>query len=365
MADAGWRIAQSCPQCGGEVTLGEADRLLACDYCRVRLFVATEGPARYFLAPRDPSPDDLWLVPYWRVRGPMFHCRRKEVTGTVADVTRLAAPVAGLPASLGIRPQAVPLRHLTPETPGRRLRVAEPALGAIPAEIDLEDDHRVLVGEVASLIYFPVRVRGGIVDALVDREISRAESNGLKALLDSAPSASAVRFHSTLCPACGWDLDGERESLVLFCRNCDSAWEGEASGLHRRTLARFRTAADAPVQLPFWVSTIEGRNEWVPAFKIHPHHYIRLARALTILDPETAPEQAIMPGPIQAVTVPTHEIVDARTVLASAMYAPPPNPEPSQIRLVLVSFRASCGDLILPGTQIAVRESLLGNARNI
>lgn len=295
----------------------------------------------------------------------MFHCGRKEVRGTVADVTRLAVPVEGLPPSLGIRPQAVPLRHVTAETPGRRLRVAESALGAIPAETDLEDDHRVLVGEMASLIYFPVRLRGRMTDALVDREIACSDAIALEALLDTAPSASSVRFHSTLCPACGWDLDGERESLVLFCRNCDSAWEGEASGLHRRTLARFRSAADAPVQLPFWVSTVDGHNEWVPAFKIHPHHYIRLARALTILDPETAPEQTIMPGPIQAVTVPTREIIDARKVLASAMNAPPPNPEPSQIRLVLVSFRASCGDLILPGTQIAVRESLLNNARNI
>src|SRR3989339_2060059 len=44
--------------------------------------------------------------------------------------------------------------------------------------------------------------------------------------LAAAPRAPADRFRfvPTLCPHCGWDMEGQKDSLVLICRNCDSAW---------------------------------------------------------------------------------------------------------------------------------------------
>ena len=46
-----WQIEQGCPQCGAPVTLDETDRLLACPFCRTRLYLVPEGHFRYHIPP--------------------------------------------------------------------------------------------------------------------------------------------------------------------------------------------------------------------------------------------------------------------------------------------------------------------------
>ena len=39
-----------------------------------------------------------------------------------------------------------------------------------------------------------------------------------------------IRFIAAICPGCGWNLDGQRDSLVLTCTNCQSAWRPGSDG---------------------------------------------------------------------------------------------------------------------------------------
>ena len=46
-----WAVELQCPQCGAPVTLEEADRILACAFCRVRLLLIHPGYPQYYLDP--------------------------------------------------------------------------------------------------------------------------------------------------------------------------------------------------------------------------------------------------------------------------------------------------------------------------
>ncbi len=46
-----WAIELQCPQCGAPVTMEEADRILACAFCRVRLIMIHPGYPQYYLDP--------------------------------------------------------------------------------------------------------------------------------------------------------------------------------------------------------------------------------------------------------------------------------------------------------------------------
>jgi hypothetical protein len=83
-----WQIRHQCPQCGGPITLDEADRLFACDFCKVRLYIFTEDTFFYYIPWNDRLPDGLRLVPYWRYRGMEFSCTRTKLTHTIVDRTR-------------------------------------------------------------------------------------------------------------------------------------------------------------------------------------------------------------------------------------------------------------------------------------
>ena len=46
-----WEVELQCPQCGAPVTLEEADRILSCAFCRVRLIMIYPGYPQYYLEP--------------------------------------------------------------------------------------------------------------------------------------------------------------------------------------------------------------------------------------------------------------------------------------------------------------------------
>ena len=115
-----WKVEHNCPQCGGPIALTEDDRVLTCDYCRVRLYVASDGgPTRYALPPRNVDVGEIVMVPYWRVRGQVFRSEGLRLASRLLDGTRLACPAPGLPPTLGVRPQAMSLRFASAELAGR------------------------------------------------------------------------------------------------------------------------------------------------------------------------------------------------------------------------------------------------------
>jgi DNA-directed RNA polymerase subunit RPC12/RpoP len=336
-----FRITHSCPQCGAPVDLDEGDRLLACPYCRVRLILALDGPPRYLLPAKHALDEEILYIPYWRVRGTLFSCPRRDADAGGAhrllDRTILAVDRPGLPPSLGIRPQAMKLRAATAETPGKFCTPAVPWERVLPGsgdgiEVDdgvdrglagagIEPGDRLcppdaFIGETVSLIYQPVVLDDGVYDGVLGSRIAPVEvAEALRASPIESKERFGIRFLATLCPECGWELTGERDSLALLCRICSCVWEVKGRSLRSASYRVVRSSFRAEEYLPFWrikadvngvalrsyadlvrfanlpklvQSDWENRELrfWVPAFKIQPEAFLRLARSTTIFQPE-------------------------------------------------------------------------------
>jgi DNA-directed RNA polymerase subunit RPC12/RpoP len=111
-----WQIEHQCPQCGAPVILEETDRILACPYCRVSLYIAARDYTALYWPASPAVAQEIVFMPYWRFKGMSFSCRGREVQTKIADMSRLAVPVIGMPYSLGVRPQALKLKFVAPET---------------------------------------------------------------------------------------------------------------------------------------------------------------------------------------------------------------------------------------------------------
>lgn len=341
-----WQIEQSCPQCGAPVTMDETDRLLACPFCRTRLYLVPEGHFRYHIPPAAGAKGDLLYVPYWRLRGPSFTVCSSGVTNRFVDTSALAATLAGLPPTLGLRPQVLKLRFLSAATEGRFVPVDRPVLKAIPELAARGGDvfHRRFIGETVSLIHAPVVLQGGtFYDAILGRPFCGCPAGAWDHLHAAAVAPQGhVRFVATLCPHCGWDMEGERDSLVLICRNCNSAWSCPGQGFEKVAFAVMEPPeGDEPAcHLPFWrmkprFSGIELASLadlirianlpraitpafeeeplyfWSPAFKVNPALFARWSRQMTVFRPlghatDALPETALYP-----VTLPLTEAADA------------------------------------------------------
>lgn len=431
--DPTWGIEQQCPQCGAPVCLEETDRLLVCDYCRVRLILALPGHARVHLPPHSASVEGLLFVPYWRLKGQAWSFGADGMRSSIIDMTRLAGSCPGLPPSLGVRPQAMRLRFVTPETPGRFVRTDLALADALALRWksldELEDNpplHRILIGETASLIYQPVRVNGRIEDAVLDRPLAQARSyepaleEGSSAAAQvpssevpasAAASAAAsgaapagVRFLPTLCPNCGGDLEGERDSLVQICGGCRTAWGVGRGALESCPCEVLSSSFQPDIHLPFWRSTarVEGvalstydellqhahlpargrpasRRDsriafWTPAFKIHPEHWARIARTVTLRQPATHAESAPPAGEVVPVTLSHANAGEAIRVLIAALAGVKERTLrrideihvwDARSSLVYLPFRADVHEVSNPEMLVSMNRNLLGFGRNL
>jgi DNA-directed RNA polymerase subunit RPC12/RpoP len=157
-----WQIEEGCPQCGAPVTLEETDRILACPFCRTRLFLVPEGHFRYHIPPATGAEGELFYIPYRRLRGSAFTVASTGVSHRFVDANAIAADLPGLPPSLGLRPQVLKLRFDSPATEGRFIPVDRSVEQTLP---DLRGTpqgvfYRGFIGETVSLIHAPVLLRG-------------------------------------------------------------------------------------------------------------------------------------------------------------------------------------------------------------
>ncbi|MBW1645556.1 MAG: hypothetical protein JRJ56_04395, partial [Deltaproteobacteria bacterium] len=357
-----WRVAHQCPQCGAPVTLDEEVRLFVCPYCRVRLCLASRDCFHYYLPGRDGAGDENFYLPYWRLRGMYFSCRSDRVKARLLDSSIPAATLAGLPSSLGIRPQAVPLRFLDGEV-GTACLPRQRSLGQAVRAVAASQPaggrglYAAFVGEVATLIYLPVACRRGeVVDGLDGRPLPGLSPEILRRQLEEKPPGPAWKldFLPALCPACGWDLEGEPATLVFVCPNCARAWSATAAGL--QPLAGHRLAVPLPagarvLQVPFWrlrvaisgleldtvadlvrlanlarVVTPELRRRelffWLPAFKVQPRLFLRLAGLLTVSQPDDELEVLDGGQRFHPVTLPAAEALQSLRILLATLLKP-------------------------------------------
>jgi predicted RNA-binding Zn-ribbon protein involved in translation (DUF1610 family) len=351
-----WQVELQCPQCGAPLVIEETDRILSCSYCRVRLYMDQEGDSRYYIAPRVTSLEDVLFVPYWRFKGMVFSLDEQGVAQRLVDSNLLALRSQGFPFSLGIRPQVLRLKPITPGIKGKFLDPDFPFHGyhmnleKVPAARGSSvGGHaplfKAFIGEMVSLIYAPFYINDGrLFDAVLDCPASQSPEESPEDLPYSRDVESKTRFLPMLCPSCGWDLEGEKNALVLLCKNCDSAWQASGGSLENLDFAFMPTNNDTALHLPFWrirarisgfklnsyadfvrfanlPKAIQSAWEenpmtfWIPAFKIQPLLFLRLARIFTVSQPSSDPEKTIGQSSRHPVALPLSDAVEAVKVL--------------------------------------------------
>lgn len=418
-----WKIEQQCPQCGAPVLLEETDRLFTCSFCRVRLFISPGDVFRYYIPPQDRSVKDVVFVPYWRFKGMTFLCRADRTEQRIVDATALAVDCKGLPHSLGVRPQAAPLRFVSrelephlflPHRPfdsvfswieKRLLSVETGIAGRKAGGLSSEKVyHRAYIGETSSLIYLPVFIEdGSLYDAVTGRRMASMPGEYSEGLPLQRLQAGRLSFIPTLCPRCGWDLHGGKDSLVHLCRNCDTAWKVSGDGLEGLDFAVV-PAADAPsAYLPFWrmkagISGVRLRSYadlirfanlpkaiqreweeqeihfWSPAFKVRPQLFQKSARAATNAQLPVESGQRVPKAEIFPATLPSEEALQGLKVTLFNMAVPKKNIlpliggitiTPEDIRLVLVPFQRNTHEFVQEDMHLSLNINALKFGRNL
>ncbi len=319
-------IEQNCPSCGASIVLHEDDRLIQCSYCNVRNYRIGNAGNRYILPaslPDQVEEDQLIYAPYIRFKGSIFYVHAQEIKHKIVDTTRLGLDNNDLPVSLGLRPQAMKIKPVASSTRGAFILQSIPTktvFAHAAMVVDLFEErsknvtyHRAFIGETLSRIYQPCYLK--------DDQLRDAVSNlviGPGSLLDkylgktcfSSPSWEPL-FISTICPRCGGLLTGDRDSMVLQCKNCDSLWQEQNQKFNPVNWQGVESEDSDARYLPFWKITfstqghvlksfgdylrftnqplaIRNRFEkqplafWIPAFKINPKAFLQLASQITL-----------------------------------------------------------------------------------
>ncbi|MBI5844617.1 MAG: hypothetical protein HZB23_08115 [Deltaproteobacteria bacterium] len=321
-----FKIEHPCPQCQAPVILDETDRMLICPACRVRVHITSRGPFRYYMEAPEGSGDFLYL-PYWRLKGTVY----KAVSSFKIDPVSLDSAHVGLKGAFA-------LKDLPNNTKSPQLRFAERGVAGrfVPPELDLfqvlgkmdkaasglketasgpETYENAWVGESAGVIFAPYALDGGnVVDLINKKPVGPApEQAAIDALAGAATDELhwMPRFLSSMCPQCGFDLKGDKTAEVFLCKVCNMGWYPRGDEFRPILVRTIPGKGNDLVYLPFWCigSSIKGvkldtyadlirvanlpkaiKKEWetddfyfwIPAFKIHPHLFLRVAKQVTI-----------------------------------------------------------------------------------
>lgn len=397
------QISLQCPQCGAPALLAETDRLFTCAYCRVSVFLRPRKFFHYRLPLGSPAREGLLYFPYWRFKGMLFSAGPAGVAHCLVDMTRQAHPHPAFPVSLGFRPQALRLRFVLPETPGHFVQPSLPLEQATRLFTERRGHRQgpleAQIGESVSMIYAPFYAGQKLIDGVLDRAVgdSLAPNLGPDALPGGAPQ-EGIDFIAAVCPACGWNLEGAKASAALVCRGCRTVWEPSAAGLQSVACAH---AAGAPGcrHLPFWriAADIQGfaprlaealqtlpdgsgspsdggyRLQFrVPAFKLRPKDFLRLAGQLTFAPARERLALGAPAGACHPVTLPLDEAVESLPIHLAGRLAGLPRrsaPWPPELRvsaadhlLVYLPFDQTAHDLVHPSGQIAINRQALALA---
>ena len=176
--------------------------------------------------------------------------------------------------------------------------------------------YKAFIGETLSLVYSPFFKNGNVMyDAVINSMVGKVDGNTFNenAIIENHQTWKAG-FIPILCPDCGWDLSGESDSRVLFCKNCDSAWSAGTNEFNKVNFGVIPGRDDNLYYLPFWrlkadisglplksyadlikaanlpKAIMEGWDKreiyfWSPAFKVPPELFLRLTRQMTISQP--------------------------------------------------------------------------------
>ncbi|MCG6893068.1 MAG: transposase [Desulfobacteraceae bacterium] len=391
--------------------LSESDRLLYCDFCRVRSYLMPKGYFRYMLPHKAPEDKDLIWVPYWRLKGILYSTLMTGTQHRFIDASLQAMQSSLFPVSLGLRSQAMKLRLVASHTPGRFLHPDLPAARMLEimnerfsAGLTPPILHQTHIGEALSLIYAPFYIEDRIVDAVLNRPIGSPipEDFMLETLKGGKPDWP-TGFLPTLCPECGWDMKGRSDSLALLCENCETVWNPDRNGLRSIPFAHVPNAFDNPVFLPFWrikakvkglqlrsyadlVRTANlprvvqekweeiGFRFWAPAFKIRPRVFLNLSRNLTLSQPRDKLVTRLPRQRSHPVNLPVREAVEGLKTILGSFIKPPQKMLPllpdivvkaKSFLLVWIPFSEGHHEYLNPHHQLAINKNQLSLAGNL
>jgi hypothetical protein len=264
--------------------------------------------------------------------------------------------------------------------------------------------HRAWIGEQVSLVYYPLsRWDGQVVDTLRGRPVMPVERWENTALAVKQPD-TPVRYYAAACPDCGWDLEGDRDTLVLSCRNCERAWMRGQEGLQDMDFRVIMDDSKEPqVGLPFWRirAAIDGipldsfadyvrfcnlpravtpaMEEapfffWVPAFKAGAELYLRLIRRMTLFQWQGECGRQLGSLKCHPVTLPAYEGAESLKTALADLAADKRNVLPKlgeigiamkEAILVYMPFRERGGELIQPQIPLGIQRKALQYGLNI
>ena len=158
----GIQVEHECPQCGAPIQFEETDRLLRCPYCDVQNFLFVRDYFRYVLPHKAPGREIIY-APYLRFKGNVYYCQGININYRVVDITNTGLLFKGIPDSLGLRPQAMKMKFVEPDTEGSFLRFTLQAKDIIARAGRFSEEsscgtlyHRAYIGETLSIIYLPL-----------------------------------------------------------------------------------------------------------------------------------------------------------------------------------------------------------------
>jgi uncharacterized CHY-type Zn-finger protein len=419
-----FQIEQQCPQCGAPIILDEADRILSCKFCRTRVYLATDNIFHFYISPAQGISETIYFIPYWRIKGFSYTIKEKEmdiehhselfsysispaikgfdISNKYFDINFLSLDSKLLPHSLGLRPQAMKLKFVgSNEDAGKFLKFSPASRDISKNDYqawrdNLTNDYQthmdgihkeIFIGETASVIYSPVycannRVYDAILKKPLDLQTKDAEVEQI--LLSTPDEKWHVEFLPLLCPDCGADLPGEKDALIVFCSNCNSAWNPSTKNFTKVKYSAWQEQGDDITYLPFWQLKVKvdgiqlesyadlikianlpkaPSEVWTktpfyfctPAFKINPALFLRWCRQLTVAPP---PQDLIADFPVKKihpVTLPVNEALESSLLTLSSLIADKRNLAQlvsslhftlEDSSLILHPFRASANQLV-------------------
>jgi len=340
-----------------------------------------------------------------------FSCLSSEINHRFVDVSQKALEIDPFPASVGLRSQALKLKFVTPDSEGCFLKPDLPVRNVLEsierrfaAQLPEPVIHQSFIGDSLSIIYSPFHVDGKLFDSVLNRPITDDLPDDLD--LTEIPEWDHnrdIKFLATLCPHCGWDLDGQRDSLVLHCSNCTTVWKPDKEGFTTLNTVHLPEKGDDISYLPFWrikadvagvnlnsfadmvrmanlPMAIQGGMEekrfhfWSPAFKVRPQNLLRLSRSITVSQPNERFSPGVPSAGLHPVTLPLKEGLETLKLTLAGMIRPKSRTvellpdiqiKPTSFILIYLPFQEKQHDLVQPKFSLSVNKNMLAHARNI
>jgi len=407
-------IEHLCPQCGAPIFLDEADRFFICPYCRVKSCIHQRGFARYYLPPGAdiPMETDLIYLPYWRFKGICYACSPGGVDHWFTDISCLAMEKNryDLHFSLGFRTQTLTLKRVSPYTCGKFIRpsafkrILEASESRAKKKDILPPAFREDIGETFSLIYAPFYLKKNqLYDAVLNTPVHKSPKNfNIQAFKTCRPEKETL-FIPGICPDCGWDLEGQSQSLVLVCKNCQTLWQPRQNRLDRIRFKSARVSGQSDVLIPFWKisARIQGfpmasyadlvqranlpravqahwKNQtlyfWMPAFKIRPKIFLRTARQLLIEQPSWDLDKTIQKNCHLPITLGAGEAIQSIKVILASLVRPLKEAlpgigsskiHPKSVCLVFLPFETRHHDFINEKLNLSINRKIMALSENL